>query len=607
MSRKGKKVGFDVGDAVMARWPGSKLWYEAVVLSTNYEEDVFQIRFPDGQENEVPYSHIAKPSRFRARSSSPSRKRKTSPGRRRRSRSKSPSRKKEISPKIQSLIRSPGRPKPVSSQKKLTASDLDEKPSVNDGTTTITTEDKDISKLYIGKQFEPIVTRSALKQLEKHGVDAQGLLKGLGEELSEREPHVKPGYAFGGPIGVFILMVFLPCVLFGTYLYCYERKCYYIAGILLNPKKKLPSMIEFLDPRAAGLVYGWVLFQAFLSILPLGKVVEGRPLHNGSRLKYRLNGLYALFISVATFWAGFYFKLPIAQFIRDKFLALMTHALLLSLAVSIYLLIKSSIENTGLSTLGNTGNLIYDFFMGRQLNPRIGNLDLKFFCEMRPGLIAVVIIDFSIMLYSQMDSEKINGTLLLFCIFHFIYVADALWFEAAILSSPDITTEGFGFMFAFGGLVWVPFIFSLQSRYIAQQNYTISPYLVVFVCILNTIGFVVYRVANLQKDLFRRNSNHPAVEHLESMVTNVPGYRLLITGWWGYVRHPNYLGDIIMAIAWSLTCGFSHFVPYVYPVYLTIRLLYRIYRFEALCRVKYGASWDEYCLRVPYRLIPNIF
>lgn len=59
MSRKGKKVVFDVGDAVMARWPGSKLWYEAVVLSTNYEEDVFQIRFPDGQENEVPYSHIA--------------------------------------------------------------------------------------------------------------------------------------------------------------------------------------------------------------------------------------------------------------------------------------------------------------------------------------------------------------------------------------------------------------------------------------------------------------------------------------------------------------------------------------------------------------------
>ena len=32
------------------------------------------------------------------------------------------------------------------------------------------------------------------------------------------------------------------------------------------------------------------------------------------------------------------------------------------------------------------GNIIYDFFMGHELNPRVGPLDLKFFCELRPGL-----------------------------------------------------------------------------------------------------------------------------------------------------------------------------------------------------------------------------
>ena len=36
------------------------------------------------------------------------------------------------------------------------------------------------------------------------------------------------------------------------------------------------------------------------------------------------------------------------------------------------------------------GNPIYDFFMGRQLNPRIASFDIKFFCEMRPGLIGLV-------------------------------------------------------------------------------------------------------------------------------------------------------------------------------------------------------------------------
>lgn len=38
------------------------------------------------------------------------------------------------------------------------------------------------------------------------------------------------------------------------------------------------------------------------------------------------------------------------------------------------------------------GYIIYDFFMGRELNPRIKSFDIKFFCEMRPGLIGWVSI-----------------------------------------------------------------------------------------------------------------------------------------------------------------------------------------------------------------------
>lgn len=38
-------------------------------------------------------------------------------------------------------------------------------------------------------------------------------------------------------------------------------------------------------------------------------------------------------------------------------------------------------------------------------------------------------------------------------------------------------------------------------------------------------------------------------------IPTATGKGLLVTGWWGFVRHPNYLGDIIMALAWSLPCG----------------------------------------------------
>lgn len=41
---------------------------------------------------------------------------------------------------------------------------------------------------------------------------------------------------------------------------------------------------------------------------------------------------------------------------------------------------------------------------------------------------------------------------------------------------------------------------------------------------------------------------------LETIPT-ATGRHLLVSGWWGMVRHPNYLGDLIMALAWSLPCG----------------------------------------------------
>lgn len=37
-----------------------------------------------------------------------------------------------------------------------------------------------------------------------------------------------------------------------------------------------------------------------------------------------------------------------------------------------------------------------------------------------------------------------------------------LWCHQAILTTMDITTDGFGFMLVFGDLAWVPFTYSLQ-------------------------------------------------------------------------------------------------------------------------------------------------
>jgi len=43
---------------------------------------------------------------------------------------------------------------------------------------------------------------------------------------------------------------------------------------------------------------------------------------------------------------------------------------------------------------GDSASGLYNFFIGRELNPRVGgSFDVKFFCELRPGLIGWVALN----------------------------------------------------------------------------------------------------------------------------------------------------------------------------------------------------------------------
>jgi len=54
---------------------------------------------------------------------------------------------------------------------------------------------------------------------------------------------------------------------------------------------------------------------------------------------------------------------------------------------------------------------------------------------------------------------------------------------------------------------------------------------------------------------------------LETIPTS-RGRKLLVSGWWGWVRHPNYLGDIIMHWSWTSVCGeYFVFITHVIPLF----------------------------------------
>lgn len=406
-------------------------------------------------------------------------------------------------------------------------------------------------------------------------------------------------YEFFGPVGAVTLTIMLPLTIIGLYVVCGAGSCDIRIPLF-------PCWSEFWHPHAYSIFVLWFLFHALIYLSPLGETVEGSTLRDGSKLKYKINGLYAYVISHVLFAVCyFYFKLPVS-FVYDHYLAFAMAATVLSFALAVYLYLKSFSPGAMLALGGNSGNIVYDWFIGRELNPRLGMFDWKTFCEMRPGLIGWVMINYCMMVKQYELHGMVSNSMILVCFFQFWYILDSLWFETAILTTMDIVHDGFGFMLAFGDLAWLPFTYSLQARYLVDH----PTYLSLPACLLifgfNMIGYLIFRLSNSQKDLFRRNPNHSSVRHLETISTK-RGTKLIVSGLWGVCRHPNYVGDLIMGLAWSLPCGFTNILPYFYFLYFAPLLIHRQLRDEHHCANKYGSDWTRYCSIVKWRLVPGLY
>ena len=418
----------------------------------------------------------------------------------------------------------------------------------------------------------------------------------VGSSLNPKTTH----YEFNGPLGTLLMSLGLPGVVIGLYLLCGRETC------SLGAYPSLPQWKDLFHSHAFAVFVAWFIFQLLLSLFPIGKVVEGTKLRDGSRLTYRLNGLFAFVVShVAFLVAYFYFGVPVS-FVYDHYLALTAASIVFSLVLSLYLYLRSFRHGALLALGGNSGSVVYDWFIGRELNPRIGSFDWKLFCEMRPGLIGWVLINYCMLVKQYEMYGYVTTSMVLVCFFQSWYILDSFWFEEAILTTMDIVHDGFGFMLAFGDLAWVPFTYTLQARYLVDHPTFLSYYSLFGIIALNLVGYVIFRGANSQKDVFRRNPNHPRVSHLKTMPTE-RGTKLIISGWWGICRHPNYVGDLIMALSWCLPCGPTSVIPYFYPIYFTSLLIHRQLRDEEHCRQKYGKDWDKFCKIVRWRLIPYIY
>jgi 7-dehydrocholesterol reductase len=258
-------------------------------------------------------------------------------------------------------------------------------------------------------------------------------------------------------------------------------------------------------------------------------------------------------------------------------------------------------------------------------------------------MIGWTLVDLSHMASQYEQLGYVTNSMFLVCLFHTIYVIDLLYYEAWYLETIDIMHDRLGFNLTYGAIVWIPFGYTFQTWYLSYNPKDLSAPWFWTLFSLGLLGYVLFRDSNNQRRQFRasqgkmkiwgvqkknknnsNNNNSSASSFLNASVdeelaskcvvakfTTVDGKQgeslLLTAGYWGLARHFNYLADLLQSFCYCAPCGFAHIVPWQYFIFMVWLLNHRANRDHRRCHQKYGVYWEEYCRRVPYKIVPFIY
>lgn len=367
-------------------------------------------------------------------------------------------------------------------------------------------------------------------------------------------------------------------------------------------------------PLAAYYLSIFILLQWTLSILLPGRAIKGPPTAEGECPTYKCNGMACFLVTLIIFlFASFHYSLLRPAWFYDHFGALLICLNIFGCCLSSILYIKAALNGSK-----SNGNVVLDYFWGRELNPRLFGCDVKVFtnCRMGMTLWALLILCFAHKQYEKYDvlSDSMTVSLSL----QLIYILKFFHWYAGYFSSIDIAHDRAGYYICWGCTVWVPGLYTSVVFYLAEHANMLEIPVAAVLLAIGLAGIIVTMSADEQKQILRQTSGDCYIwgKRAEYITANysLDGQEpkrqrslLLISGWWGCSRHFHYLTEWTAALAWSLPALFVHVLPYSYVIFLAILLLHRTYRTETRCARKYGYDWEEYCKRVPYVLIPHLF
>ncbi len=558
---------FDEGDNIMARWPGTSLFFKAKVMFVRDDDNEYDVQYEDGTVFTIKAKDVkASKSLSSGAAKTPSRGRS-------RSRGRSPGRKSTASSSKSKA--SPGRTPTTKSPSRAAV-----RAPPPDPTPTRTSARLAAAKVALSSDEEGR-TRKAVPNPSHPRKASRGLLPDW--DLSWLQA------LFFIVLGPALLLTLHTLAKDGTW------------GPKMPTLSRKPADYWHRDSFLA--VFSFLFALRVLNYLPLGSTVRA-----ASGQEVRMNGFFSLLAILAVVPVLVYRKVDVS-FASDNYFHLMTSALLLSLMPStVCFFLARWGRRSNANPKGNTGNFIVDWYRGREFNPYFrGDVKLMLY---RGSNIALALLNVLLVLQSVNDAKgKVNPTVVVAAAFQVVYAMDALFNEEYFFFSHDAMNTGLGFglvssYFAF------PFIPTLITKYMIARSVSLPAAQLIGVAVLNALGYVIFRSSETQRCEFAKNPSQPQLRNLRTIAT-AGGRKILAGGWWGLVRYPNYLGEILMQWSWVLpaatVAGRADLLVYFLPIFTTVTLLARTREQNTRNKRKYGHAWDNYCSEVPANIVPKIY
>ena len=206
------------------------------------------------------------------------------------------------------------------------------------------------------------------------------------------------------------------------------------------------------DPKAWKMIGAFLSFELILQKYLPGKLFYATVTPKGNRPVYTANGMQAYLVTLATLLSLSYLDIIRPAEVYDKFGNILASMNIFALALCTVLVIKGHVAPSS-SDSGSNGSLIYDFYWGMELYPRILGWDVKMFTNCRAGMMFWAV---GIICFAHKNMEVNNGVLnmgmAVNVALQLIYIAKFYFWEMGYMCSMDIQHDRAGTHFFRGYL-----------------------------------------------------------------------------------------------------------------------------------------------------------